>query len=238
MAKLAAYLRVSTDRQADEGLGLDVQRHAIRGWAKENGHRIALWTADEGISGSNGLETREGLLEAYGALQNGSVTGLVVYRLDRLARDLVLQESLLSEAWRVGTRIYSTSPSEDSYLDPNGADADPSRALIRQILGAVASYERAMIRLRLQSGKQRKAARGGYVGGAPGLGYRAEGGLLVADDEERLTVHRMVDLRADGASLRAICEALTSEGFTPKRGGRWHPETVRKVLSHGPDATA
>ena len=39
--KLVAYLRVSTDRQAEEGLGLDVQDRAIRRWARDNGHRIA-----------------------------------------------------------------------------------------------------------------------------------------------------------------------------------------------------
>ena len=229
MAKLAAYVRVSTDRQAEEGLGLDVQRHAIRGWAKEHGHRIALWTSDEGVSGSNGLDTRQGLLTALGALQDGSVSGLVVYRLDRLARDLVLQESLLAEIWRAGSRLYSTSAAEDAYLDPQGADADPSRALIRQILGAVASYERAMIRLRLRSGKQRKEAAGGYIGGAPPLGFRAESGSLVPDENETRIRQRVLALRAHGESLRQICEVLSAEGLQPKRGGRWHPETVRKI---------
>lgn len=231
MTKLAAYVRVSTDKQAEEGLGLEVQRHAIRAWAKEHGHRIALWCSDEGVSGSNGLDTRQGLLEALGALQGNSVGGIVVYRLDRLARDLVLQESLLAEIWRGGARLYSTSAAEDAYLDPNGADADPSRALIRQILGAVASYERAMIRLRLKSGKQRKGAAGGYIGGAPPLGFRAEGKALVPDESETRTRKRVLALRSEGESLRRICEALSAEGFQPKRGGRWHPETVRKILA-------
>src|SRR5690242_12478196 len=94
--KLVGYLRVSTDRQAEEGLGLDVQEHAIRSWAKQEGHRISLWARDEGMSGSNGVETRVGLLDALGAIQSGAARGLVVYRLDRLARDLVLQEQLLA----------------------------------------------------------------------------------------------------------------------------------------------
>jgi DNA invertase Pin-like site-specific DNA recombinase len=233
MTKLAAYVRVSTDKQAEDGLGLDVQRHAIRAWAKENGHRIALWASDEGVSGSNGLDSRQGLLEALGALQDGQVSGLVVYRLDRLARDLVLQESLLAEIWRGGARLYSTSLAEDAYLEPDGADADPSRALIRQILGAVASYERAMIRLRLRSGKQRKSAAGGYVGGRPPLGLKAEAGALVPDEDEARTRQRILALRAQGASLREICKILPAEGLQPKRGGRWHPETVRKIATAG-----
>src|SRR5207244_2593385 len=108
------------------------------------------------------------------AVRDGRVRGLVVYRLDRLARDLVLQEQLLSEVWRMHGVVCSTSPSEDAYLAPDDAGDDPSRALIRQILGAVAQYERGMIRLRLRQGKARKVARGGYAGGAPPFGFRAE----------------------------------------------------------------
>jgi DNA invertase Pin-like site-specific DNA recombinase len=229
---LAAYLRVSTDQQAEHGLGLDVQRDAIRAWAKREGHRIAVWTSDEGVSGSNGLDARVGLLDALGALQAGTVHGIVVYRLDRLARDLVVQETLLGEVWRAGGRVFSTSASEDSYLDADGADADPSRALIRQILGAVAQYERAMIRLRLRSGKVRKAAAGGFIGGTPPLGWRAEGGKLVQDPDEQRVRARVLELRTGGASLREIGRALDTEGLRPKRGGAWHPQQVRAVLAH------
>src|SRR4051794_33589968 len=51
--RVVAYLRVSTDRQAEEGLGFDVQEQAIRAWAKHGGHRVVAWTRDEGVSGSN-----------------------------------------------------------------------------------------------------------------------------------------------------------------------------------------
>src|SRR2546426_9291882 len=53
LMNVVAYLRVSTDRQAEEGLGLDVQKHAIRAWAKQHGNRIVAWARDEGVSGSN-----------------------------------------------------------------------------------------------------------------------------------------------------------------------------------------
>jgi DNA invertase Pin-like site-specific DNA recombinase len=232
--KLVAYLRVSTDRQAEEGLGLDVQDDAIRTWAKREGHRIALWARDEGVSGSNGVETRVGLVDALGAIQSGIGRGLVVYRLDRLARDLVLQEQLLAEVWRMEGRVFSTSASEDAYLDPDGAESDPSRALIRQILGAVAQYERAMIRLRMQSGKARKRSNGGFIGGQVPLGFRAEGGALVPNEGELATRHRIFELRASGLSLRAIARALDAEGRAPKRGGQWHPQTIAAVLERAP----
>jgi DNA invertase Pin-like site-specific DNA recombinase len=228
--KLIAYLRVSTTAQAEEGLGLDVQRSAIRAWARERGHRIAAWTADEGVSGSNGLEAREGLAEALSALRARAADALVVYRLDRLARDLVLQEQLLSEVWRMDSRVWSTSPSEDAYLDPDAAGDDPSRTLIRQVLGAVAQYERAMIRLRLRSGRARKRAVGGYVGGQVPFGWRVEGGEYVEDATEQTTLSRIRELRATGSSLRTICAQLDAEGCKPKKGERWHPFSLSLVL--------
>lgn len=226
--KLIAYLRVSTDRQAEHGLGLDVQRAAIAKWARENGHRIVSWASDEGVSGSNGLETRVALPDALGAIQDRRAAGLVVYRLDRLARDLVLQEQLLAEVKRTGGVVFSTSAGEGAFLvdDPD----DPSRAMIRQILGAVAQYERSMIRLRLRSGRARKRE-SGYAGdGPPPFGYRVEGGELVEDYGEQKVLARIRELRADGRSLREIAATLTEEGYRPKRSATWHPGSLRLIV--------
>jgi DNA invertase Pin-like site-specific DNA recombinase len=187
------------------------------------------WCRDEGASGANGLDSRVGLLDAFGALKDGMANGLVVFCLDRLARELVLQETLLAEIWRLKCEVFSTSAAESEYLtdDPD----DPGRKFIRQVLGAVAEYEKSKIALRLRAGRRLKAERGGYAGfGSPPLGYRAEDGELVVDDEERRVVARIVELQAKGASLRSIASTLTKEGLRPKRGGRWHPETIAKVL--------
>ena len=126
--KIVAYLRVSTDRQAEEGLGLEVQEQTIRSWARTQGHRVALWTRDEGVSGSDGLDRREGLADALRALKERRAEGLVVYRLDRLARDLVLQEQLLADVRRMRSEVFSTSAAEASYLgdDPDDPSASSS----------------------------------------------------------------------------------------------------------------
>mgnify|MGYP003618139586 CR=1 FL=1 len=107
---------------------------------------------------------------------------------------------------------------------------DPSRKLIRQVLGAVAEYERSIIALRLRSGRKRKAKDGGYAYGAPPFGFRVEDGELVADQGEQETLGRARELQGGGASIREIAATLTSEGRRTKRGGtRWHPTTVARV---------
>ncbi|MHB8513511.1 MAG: recombinase family protein [Actinomycetota bacterium] len=228
--KVAAYLRVSTDRQAEEGLGLEVQEQAIRKWAREHKHRIVGWHRDEGVSGSNGIDTRKALPEALSSIKNRDAAGLVVYRLDRLARDLIIQETLLAEIRRMGGNMFTTSAAEAGYLDddPN----DPSRKLIRQVLGAVNEYERSMVVMRLRSGRRRKAEKGGFAYGSPALGYRAVDGSLLDDAEEQKVVKRIAALHKTGLSIRAIAEILTSEGFQTKRGNaRWHPTVVARIIA-------
>ena len=222
--KLCAYLRTSTDSQEE---GLETQRAEIRAWAKREGHTIAGWYVDEGKSGSNGLETRVGLADAL-----AQKLPLVVYKLDRLARDLVIQETILGQAKRDGIRIYSTLSTEDAYLEDD--PKDPTRKLIRQVLGAVADYERAMIRLRMAAGANRKKANGGYAGGGIPFGYRTEGQELVPNEAERKALRRMKQLQAEGWSLREIAKDLDRKGLVPRKGQNWHPESVKRILTRTP----
>jgi DNA invertase Pin-like site-specific DNA recombinase len=225
--RLAAYLRVSTDAQTD-GLGLEVQATAIAKWASAKGHSIAGTFTDAGISGSNGIDTRTGLADAHAALKDGIAAGIVVYRLDRLARDLILQEQILAELRRNGWAAFSTSASEAAYLldDPG----DPSRKLIRQVLGAVAEYERSMITLRLRSGRARKAETGGFAYGAPPYGYRTVDGELVAVAHEQATLARIRQMHHDGKSLRWIAHVLNTEGVKPRRGRAWYPGVLCRLV--------
>lgn len=236
--RVVGYVRVSTDRQVDAGAGLDVQRQAVRAWCREHGHRLVATVADEGVSGT--LTDRPALAEALALLRERKAGAVVVHRLDRLARDLVLQEQLLAECWRMGADVCSTSAGEDAYLcdDP----ADPSRRLIRQILGAVSDYERAMVRLRLETGRRHKAAAGGYAYGAPPFGYRAEHGQLVARPDEQQALALIAELHraqlvAGATSVREIAAALTAAGHRPRRGSYWHPGVVARIVARLPPAT-
>jgi DNA invertase Pin-like site-specific DNA recombinase len=225
--RLAAYLRVSTDAQVD-GLGLEVQEAAIKKWAYHDNHKISATFVDAGVSGSNGLDNRTGLADAFAALKAGSLKGLVVHRLDRLARDLIIQEQILAELRRGGWAVFSTSASEAQYIADDVGD--PSRKLIRQVLGAVAEYERSMIALRLRSGRARKAADGGFAYGSPPFGYQALDGQLVPVAEEQATLRRVREMRDTGQSLRVIAATLNAEGVKPRRGRAWHPGVLSRIV--------
>jgi DNA invertase Pin-like site-specific DNA recombinase len=227
--RVVGYVRVSTLGQANEGGGLDVQTDMIRGWCRQHRHRLIGVLEEKGVSGAREVIDRPVLAEALALIKQGRVDGIVVARLDRLARDLILQEQLLREIRRLGGQLATTMSGEAGFLadDPS----DPSRRLIRQVLGAVAEYERSLIVLRLQAGRRRKADSGGYAHGAPSFGWKAAGGQLVQDSVEQEASRRAIALRLTGASLRTIAARLDEEGHRPKRGERWHPMSVSRILA-------
>lgn len=227
MAVCVGYLRVSTSAQAEDGLGLDIQEQAIRVWCDQQHHELLEVYRDEGISGAKEQADRPGLAAALAAVEDNA-EALVVYRLDRLARHLVVQETILEQLGRKGRRVFSVSEAD---ID----DTDPTRVLVRQILGVIAQYERGLITARLLAGRRLKASRGGYAYGSPRFGQRSQDKELVVDREEQETIGRIVRLREGGASLRVIVDTLNSEGRPAKRGGRWHLETVRRILARIPD---
>lgn len=226
--RLVAYVRVSTEVQRD-GFGLDVQEEAIRRWARGHRHRIIGVDKDEGISGATPPDARRGLARALARVAAGAADGIVVARLDRLSRDLVLQEQLLAEVHRAGGRVHSTVAAEDQVLEDD--PEDPTRALIRHVIGAIAQWERSIIRLRMQAGRTKKRAAGGYIGGQPPYGYRAARGELVKVPDEQKVIRRIVRERRRGATMQEICDLLNADESARRRtGGRWWPDTIREIL--------
>lgn len=224
--RVVAYIRVSSAHQA-EAYGPDVQRAAITKWANVNGHKIVAWQTDV-ISGASELRNRVGWCEAAAQVKSGRAAGIVVARLDRLARDVMVQELLLRKLSDLGGVVLSTRENENEML--NGESKDPSRKLVRVILGAISEYDREMTVDRLAAGRQAKARRGGYAHGALPYGYRSDQGDLVPVADEQRALVRMKQLAAQGASMRDIARALTAEGHPTKRNGQWHPVTVARIL--------
>jgi DNA invertase Pin-like site-specific DNA recombinase len=224
----AGYLRVSTEAQLD-GFGLEVQRAAVVELAAHEGRHIAAWFVDEGVSGSEGLDTRAGLAAALEHLCEHVGATIIVPRLDRLARDLMVQEQVLADVWRAGGHVLSCSETERTYCRPDDP-SDPARTLIRQVLGAVAAYERAMIRLRLVRGRRMRLVRDGWAGGPVPYGWDdpAERAVLVDIDEHR---------RA-GVSWRRLATVFAERGVVKRNGKPWNAgelqRTHARALERGP----
>lgn len=229
--RFVMYLRVSTGGQLD-GYGLDAQEKDCRRWAKKHGHKVVKVCTDGAVSGKSTDDERAGLTEALAHLADGTADGLLAPTLDRVARELTVQEAALSVIWAYGSRAFTVDHGEHLADDED----DPMRTFVRHVMGAAAQLERGLIVKRLKSGRRTKAERGGYAHGAPAYGQKAVDKELTLDEEEAAVLAKMREWQAEGVSIRGIADRLNEEGIPTKRGGRWHATTVNRLLS--PDARA
>jgi DNA invertase Pin-like site-specific DNA recombinase len=202
-----AYVRVSTTEQATDGASLDAQRAALLAEADWRGWDVEI-VADEGVSAKN--LNRPGLQAALDRLDRGEAHALLALRLDRVSRSVADFAGLVARANRRGWRLVLLSPDLDTQ--------DPAGKFTAHVLSAAAEYERDLVGARTREGMAQRRAEGVHVGRARELSAEV--------------VRRIVDARADGASLRAIAEGLTRDGVPTAHGGRaWYASTVRAVLT-------
>ncbi|MFB6710636.1 recombinase family protein, partial [Streptomyces sp. NPDC056333] len=135
--RLVMYLRVSTGGQLD-GYGLDAQEADCRKWAKKHGHKIVAVRTDGAVTGKSTDDERAGLTEALALLADGTGDGLLAPNLDRLARELTIQEAALSVIWAYGSRAFTADHGEHLADDED----DPMRTFVRHVMGAAAQLER------------------------------------------------------------------------------------------------
>jgi DNA invertase Pin-like site-specific DNA recombinase len=130
VVKAFAYLRVSGKGQVD-GDGFTRQLSAIKKYAAEHQIKIAQVFREKGVSGTKDLANRPAFIEMMTALHSNGVKLVLVERLDRLARDLMIQENIIGDLRKHGFDLVSVA-------EPDLLQDDPSRKLMRQIMGSIA----------------------------------------------------------------------------------------------------
>ena len=216
MIKCFAYLRVSSIGQT-QGDGYDRQFIACETYAKSNGYEI-VEVFRESITGKSELEDRPALSELFAALEENGIKTVIIEKVDRLARDLMIQESIIGDMQKHGYTLISIA-------EPDLCSTDPSRILIRQIFGALAQYDRAMIVLKLRGARQRMKTKLGRCEGRKRFGEKPG---------EDAVLHQMRSLKAAGLSCDRIADALNANGVpargTKKKTGPWLGCTVNRIL--------
>lgn len=222
--RAVAYLRVSTDKQADHGVSLDAQRAKVEAYAALYGVELVAVVVDSGASAKS-LD-RPGLTEALGLLSSGEATALLVAKLDRLTRSVRDLDTLLS-GWFTSERFALLSVAEQ--IDTRSA----AGRLVLNILASVSQWEREAIGERTSVAMRHKAARGEYTGGRVPYGFRlgSDGVHLVEDPAEQAVLTLARKARASGLSLRAIAAELSRQGFTTRRGRDFGPKQVQRMVS-------
>lgn len=206
--RVVGYVRVSTDRQGDSGLGLEAQRAAIvaecarRGWE--------LVTVKQDVLSGKTLKRPE-LQAALELCRDGSVAGLIVAKLDRLSRSIIDFAGIAAEAREGGWNIVA--------LDLGVDFSTPSGEFFATMMAAMAQWEVRLVSQRTKDGLAAKREREpdwkpGRPSGIP-----------------ELLRWRIRKMRALGLTLAGIADELNADGTPTSQGGRqWYPSTVKGVL--------
>ncbi|WP_341712065.1 recombinase family protein [Erythrobacter sp.] len=221
MCRVVAYYRVSTAEQGRSGLGLEAQRQSVLALCQSRGWEVI---AEHTEVESGRVDDRPQLTTA---LHRAKVTGstLLVAKLDRLSRSVAFLSAL-----------------QDSGAKFIAADMPEANELTVHIMAAVAQAERQAISRRTKEALRAAKAAGRKLGnpnGADALTRAGKGNLAAiarvkagADDHARDLAPIIADIQAHGAaSLGAIAAELNARHIQTRRGGQWHPSSVRNILA-------
>lgn len=218
--KIVSYVRVSTQRQGQSGLGLQSQLDSVDTYRNQhNGEVIAEYREIESGKRCNRPEIRKAidLCKKTGAT-------LVVAKLDRLARSVSFTSQLM-----------------DSGVDFVACDNQNANRMTIHIISAVAENEALQISQRTKNALKVAKAKGTALGSPTPMLLAAKGTKANATKaaEHASTVLPIATAkRALGWTLEQIAHHLTGKGYTTRYGKAWTTTAVLRLLAKGEQCVA
>lgn len=214
-AVAVAYYRVSRQRQALSGLGLDAQRHDVEAYARHHGLELveSFVEVETGTSRRKRVEIHKAISAAQ---RLGAV--LLIGKLDRLARNVAFTSNLM-----------------ESGVNFVAVDMPDANRLTVHIMAALAEHEARLISQRTKDALAQAKARGTPLGRPENLDHRdrLKGASVNAARARQAARHvygYVKVLRDEGWSFNRIAARLNDEGFVTRRGSAWHAMQVKRVL--------
>ncbi|MGP3942558.1 recombinase family protein [Streptomyces sp. 6N106] len=160
--RLAGHIRVSTGSRLD-GFGLEDQERIVCRWTREHGHRLVKLFVEKAQSGTIAGDERPELATTLLRAEEKKAQGIIAPNLDRLVRELVVQETALAQCRTHGGRAGMADQGENLPDDPE----DPMRTVMRQMMGVFAQLGRGMTVAKLRRGRRRGGAGAGRPSPSP-----------------------------------------------------------------------
>lgn len=217
------YVRRSKE-SGERTVSLEDQRERIAGYCREHCWRLAETLADDGVSGGR----RERLERLDGRLKATRATVVVVYHLDRFARDAAALLDWLERAERRGVELHVVGRGRVEARSASGY-------LMAGVEGVVAGHYRKLVSEKTRDALGRLCRTGRRYSGLAPYGYSfGPGGQLVPEPGEQSTLDQIGALRVAGLSLRAIARALAGRGLLARNGRVFAPMTLSRLVTDRP----
>ena len=219
MKQAIGYIRVSTEKQANEGVSLEAQEAKIVSWCKANDYELVKVYVDAGISGKR-MDTRKELLAALASLKKGMA--LVSYSLSRLARST-------KDALAIGETVAKKKADMVSLTEQIDTTTAAGKMMF-QMLSVLAEFERNLVAERTTNALQHKKRTGQKYTNQTPYGFEAIEGRLVQVQQEAEVVAEIQASRTGGNTLQFIADSLNTRGIPTKTGKQWAPATIHLLL--------
>jgi site-specific DNA recombinase len=221
IVRAGVYARISSDREAD-GLGVARQIADCERLAERKGWPVAAYYVDDDVSAWSGKHRPE-YARMLDDLEAGTTNGLLVYDLDRLHRQPSELESFIALCQKLGlTNVASVSGDIDLTTAEGQFQA--------RILGAVAKKESDDKSRRIRR-KHLEIASEGRVSGGGSRPYGYEPDKVTIRPAEAAVVAECAKRLLAGDPVRSIAQDLNQRGITAAGGGRWSPQSLRRMLA-------
>lgn len=225
MKTAVVYARVSTLRQAEEGVSLEAQEARAVAWCKLNNHAIYCIEVDRGKSAAK-MNSRPALIRAIELACKMKGT-LVVYSLSRMARSTQDAIQIMQELERHGADLVSLTESIDTTT--------AAGRMLYKMLAVFAEFEREIISERTTAALRFKKLNGEKTGGTVPYGYEVmlnsyENKILVINPAEQKVIDYMVRLRETGSPYSHIVKMLNRNGTPTRNGGPWNRNVVANII--------
>ena len=219
--KLIGYIRVSTEGQAETGLGLEGQRAKIESYCQTYDLDLIDIIIDDGWSAKD--LNRQGMQQVIERLEDEDVNGIVIATLDRLTRSMRDLHHLLATIFQ-SNELHCVSEKVDT--------SSAAGRLCLNLLMSVAEWERDVIseRTRTALAAKKRLNNGESINGRAPYGQKWEDGALIPCPTEQPILETMKHLRDLGQSYQQIADRLTAMGPITRRGGVWRVSTVYTIL--------
>ena len=218
---IALYSRVSTAEQAKEGYSIGEQQERLTAYCKSRGWSDFKHFTDGGFSGGN--MKRPALQAMISAIKDGTVSKVIVYKLDRLSRSQKDTLELLED-------IFLPNNVDFISMCENFDTSSPFGKAMIGMFSVFAQLEREQIRERVTIGREARAKEGKWHGGAvPPVGYDYTDGQLIINPFEAMQIRECFKMYLEGYTFKEIADSLNERGYVHKYG-MWKLQRVRSVL--------
>lgn len=221
------YMRVSTEKQAEEGNGLESQKRDIENYCKKNEYAITDYYIDDGYTGAN--MDRPELQRLISDCVAKRIKCVVAFKLDRLSRSMVDGIYMIERVFQPNNIMFKCVHDSISY-------DSPMEQAYTQMMAVFAQLDKNTMLLRMRGGMLERVKQGYWMGGGNTpycYSYSKETGTLVPIPERKKQANEAIDLFLQGYSdvkirdmlgfksemvVRSLLTSLVNIGYIPYKG--------------------